>query len=317
MKITEIPLKEILEDFFFCFTSPCDLSKLERSIRASGIETPLHVLFTGRGYRLISGFNRFRIAVKLGMSKIPGVIHSDEEKLMDIFHAILLEHLTCRTLTLVEKARIIQILDQLNIAPEEIQKEFLPLLDIPESLEIVNDLKGLLKFPPEVLKYIERYNLSLKQTKIFKRLFYSDQKLMANLGLSLQIRAMELSDIIFMFYDISHRDDIPIKEIFEKRGVENILESNDFTRNEKLAQIKEKLQGMRYPKLTFWNENLEKLKKKEKLPMRAQLSWNKSLEKPGLKLQTEIRSIEDVDRIVSYLSAVSTKKNFEEMLKLV
>ena len=317
MQITEIPVEEILEDFFFCFTSPSDFSTLEHSIRTSGIETPLHVLSTEKCYRLISGFSRFKVAVKLQMSKIPAVIHSDGEKPENIFLGILLEHLTCRTLTLVEKSRIIHILDELNIPPGRIQKEFLLLLNIPESLEVMNDLRNLLKFSPEVLEYIERYNLSLKQVKIFKNLSYYEQTMMADLGLSLQIRAVELSDIISMFYDVSCRDDIPIKEIFERIDGESILKNSDLARNEKLSRIKEELQRMRYPKLTFWNENLEKLKKKEKLPMGIQLSWDRSLEAPGLKLRAEIKSMKDVDRIISYLSAERTKKQFEEMLKVI
>ena len=81
MNIIEIPIKEILQDFFFCFTSNRDISKLEHSIRVSGIRTPVHVRLMNTHYQLISGFSRVRAASGLDVKKIPAILIDNNQPL--------------------------------------------------------------------------------------------------------------------------------------------------------------------------------------------------------------------------------------------
>ena len=73
MKIIQIPVKEILPDFFFSFTSDRDLKSLKQSIQTSGIRTPVHVRLKTNRYQLISGFSRYAIAKDLHIGQIPGI----------------------------------------------------------------------------------------------------------------------------------------------------------------------------------------------------------------------------------------------------
>jgi len=317
MEIVEIPLKEILEDFFFCFTSASDSYLLKRSIRESGIRSPLRVVRTEQGYRLFSGFKRYRVATELKLRSVPVTVCSEEIPLREVFRDVLLGHLSCRSLSLVEKARVLRILGELDVSWESLRTDFLPLLDLPEESKVVQEVKDLLAFPAAVQEYIEKYGLSLKQTRMFAKLSPKQQELFIRLGTGLQIRAVELSEIISLFYDIVGREAIPMEQVYDELGIDALLENSEFSRNEKILQIKRELYKRRYPRLSSWNESLERWKKEMTLSEKIRLSWDRSLEAPGIVLRTEIRSVEDVEEIAALLSKEENRRRFEEMLKVV
>ena len=115
MKIVQIPVKKILEDFFFSFASLRDISSLKESIEASGIRTPVHVRSQNGNYQLISGFSRVKIARELQIKEIPAVLIDKTVSLGKTLRDILLEHLVSASLNLVEKAKLISILESVKI----------------------------------------------------------------------------------------------------------------------------------------------------------------------------------------------------------
>ena len=114
MRILEIPIKEILEDFFYRFQTQNDVSRLRDSIKTSGIILPLRVEQQGKGYRILSGFNRYRCACDLGLDCVPAILIKKHEEPGRVFQQILREHLVCRSLNLMEKSRILNMLDKLD-----------------------------------------------------------------------------------------------------------------------------------------------------------------------------------------------------------
>ena len=136
MKIIQIPVKEILEDFFFSFTSNQDITLLKKSIQASGIRTPVHVWLKRNKYQLISGFSRYLVAKELQFKEIPGVLTDTTTPLEKIFRGIVLEHLVAKPLNLIEKARILSILDSVEVTEKTIHNTFVPLLELPKDPDL-------------------------------------------------------------------------------------------------------------------------------------------------------------------------------------
>jgi len=77
------------------------------------------------------------------------------------------------------------------------------------------------------------------------------------------------------------------------------------------------LRNRRYPRLTSWNENLEILRKEIKLPQSIRISWNRSLETPGISMQIDVRSVEDLDGIMAVLSSPANRNRIGRMLRIV
>ncbi len=317
MKVIELDVKEIMEDFFFCFTSKTDDGNLMRSIIESGICTPLHVIPMKEKYRLLSGFKRFQVALELGLSRIPVTIPSAQMTIEQSFRNVLLEHLTCRTFNLIEKAKVLRILASLQVPNESLSKAFLTILEVPDQLNMVNEIISLLKLSQLAQNYIEMYDLSLKQTKVFSKLTLHQQDILVGLALNLQIRSVEFSEVISMFFDISMRESISLEEVYDRLNIAPILENQDYSRHQKLAQIKERLMDMRYPQLASWNRCLEDLRKKMNLPQKIKLKWDRSLEIPGFELQMAIETTEDIHKINKILWEKENLDRFDEILKIV
>ncbi|MFH1942554.1 MAG: ParB N-terminal domain-containing protein [bacterium] len=317
MNIVSIPLEEIREDFFFRFNAGGEMDSLKRSVAESGIRTPLHVLKNEGGHRLLSGFGRLEAAKALGLKSIPASVCPESSNVKELFKEILLEHLTCRTLGLVEKAHILRILDGIGSSWESVKDRFLPVIDVPANPEIVEELKGVLRFSPSAQRYIGIYNLSLRQTRMFRELSSAQQDCVVALALKLQIRSVELSEIVTMAREISLRDEIPIEEVFTHPEIVGTLENGEFARNEKLLRLKEHLRKKRHPRLSAWNDALETAKQNMGLPSNVALSWDCSLERPGIELQARITTVEEFRGIASLLAKEENVHQIEAMLNVV
>lgn len=317
MKIIDLPLEEILKDFFFRFTSNSESKQLRLSIRTSGVRTPVHAQKTSKGYRLLSGFHRYRIALELGIESIPASPVSDEVPVENAFRDVLLEHMVRRSLNLLEKAKILSILDRLDVSWESMKEHFLPLLDLPPKTEIVQDVKNLIQLSPIIQTYIEKYDLSLKQAVRFGRFSPEDQDFFGSLALELDIRSVELSSMMEAFQDIVGRDGISVTQVSERLGCPKIVMDSQRTRQQRIARIRAELEKRQYPKLYAWNESLENLMKKMEFPEQVRLSWDRSLESPGIHITLDIRSVEALREALRHLTKQQNQKRIEDMLRVV
>ncbi len=316
MQMKEIPIKEIHEDFFFCFKTHLEDEKLRQSIQMAGIRTPLTVHKYENKYRIISGFRRCHAARVLGLDSIP-VYQSDPNQLGAAFLQALSVHSVQWEITLIEKARILHILKSLGLSGETQWEQFFPLLDIPKKGRVADDIMRLLSFSSQVQNYIERHNLSLKQTAMFDSMDEETQEIFVSLAIRLEIRAVELGRIIELIRDIAGKECIPMDQVLGGKHLQTILNDKERTRDQKIALMKSKLNARRYPRLTEWNKALSTQRKQLALPPFAQLDWNPALESPGLTLRATLRSIEDVENLTNQLSKAAALEAFQSMFEVV
>ncbi len=317
MKIIQLPVKEILEDFFFSFASVRDITPLKKSIETSGIRTPLHIRTKNGKYQLVSGFSRYRAARELQIKEIPAVSIDKNISLKETLRDILLEHLVSASLNLIEKGRVLSILESVKISRESMVRIFLPLLEIPNDPDLLKKIKNLLAWPSKMQRYIETFGLSLKQTDAFRAFSDKEQILLAELGSQLQVRSVELSEIAKMLHEISKKDETNVFSIYRNLDIKKMINNENWTRSQKISRIRELLHEKRYPSLHTWNSDLQNLKKSLKFPEKIYLQWDCSLERPGIDLRCRIQSIEDIRTIIEVLSKKENQENITRMLKIV
>lgn len=316
MNVEDIRIEEISDDFFFCFRSDREIPLLEDSVRFGGIVTPLLFLRLGRGYRLLSGFRRLAAARRAGWGAVPGIVCGEEEDGAELFRSVLLENRSRAAFTLVEKARILGILDGLDVRGERLRKDFLPVLGLAGRQQVLEGVRRVLDFGPSVQAYIETYDVSLKQSGMFSGLTAGDQEAVIGTLGALHIRSVELMTILEMLRDISGREDIPVKAVLREDAVRAILEG-DLSRNEKLSRLKAALLARRSPRLCRWNEELMEHGKALRFPESVRIGWDRTLEKPGIELRATLRSLKDADVIARRLTDADNRKSFEAMFLLV
>jgi len=316
MRVQDIPTKEISDDFFFCFRSGRDSTLLMDSIRSGGICTPLRLVRRGEAYRMLSGFRRLAAAREIGLRTVPGIVHAEEQNTTALFRDVLLENRSQGSFTLVEKARVLRILDGLGIDPERVRSDFLPILGVADQGHVLRDLRRVLDFSPAAQAYIEAYDVSLKQSDMFDGLTTKDQEAVLTALDALHVRSVELGTIVEMLRDISGREMLSMEEILRSDSVRSVLEGG-LSRNETLSRLKTVLFARQYPRLYGWNEDLKTLGKRLRFPEWVRFGWDRSLERPGMEMRVRLRSLRDVDEAVERLMDAKNRESLEAMFRVV
>jgi hypothetical protein len=312
-----IPKKEILLDFFFRYASETDLSALERSVAAGGIRNPISILPGDGGYRILSGFRRFRAAEAVGLDPLACRVLSPGVSVERHFEEALLEQASQREFHPVEMARVHRILTGLKVPRDMMITRFFPILGLAPKSELAEEVAGLLSFHPALLEYLERHTVSLKQASAFRPFSTDDQAVLAGLGTGLQIRIVELSDMAGWLHDLSRSRGTVMEALLENAGIPDLIARQDLNRNEKIASIKEAIRRERYPTLESWNEKIRTLRAELRVPGCIRLGWDPTLEAPGFRMEIRIRSARDLAAVAAFFSSEKNRKRMGEMLALV
>lgn len=148
------------------------LEELAESVRRHGILQPLSVRRSGSGYELIAGERRLRAARLAGMTEIPCIIMSMDNRESAI--AALVENLQRQDLDFIEEAEgIARMTKEFSMSQEQAAK----ILGKSQSA-VANKLR-ILKHTPPVLEALRRHGLTERHARALLRLQGEEEKLAA------------------------------------------------------------------------------------------------------------------------------------------
>lgn len=148
------------------------LEELAESIRQHGILQPLSVRRIGTNYELIAGERRLRAGILAGLSEIPCIIMSMDDKESGM--TALIENLQRQDLDFIEEARgISRVMEQWSMSQEQAAK----LLGKSQS-SIANKLR-LLRHSPPVLQKLRETELTERHARALLKLPGEQEKLIA------------------------------------------------------------------------------------------------------------------------------------------
>ena len=158
------------------------LKELADSIRQHGILQPLSVRRVGTSYELIAGERRLRAGIQAGLTEIPCIIMSMDDRESGM--AALLENLQRQDLDYIEEARgISRVMEQWSMSQEQAAQ----LLGKSQS-GVANKLR-LLRHSPQVLQALREKGLTERHARALLKLPVETEKLqvidlVAKLGMS-------------------------------------------------------------------------------------------------------------------------------------
>ena len=148
------------------------LAELADSIRQHGILQPLSVRRVGTSYELIAGERRLRAGQMAGLTEIPCIIMSMDDKESGM--AALVENLQRQDLDFIEEALgISKLLDQWSMSQDQIAR----ILGKSQSA-VANKLR-ILRHSPRVLNAIREGNLTERHARALLKLPTEEEKLSA------------------------------------------------------------------------------------------------------------------------------------------
>ncbi len=149
-----------------------DLAELAESIRRHGVLQPLSVRRIEGGYELISGERRLRAGLLAGLTDLPCIIMTMDEKESGM--AALVENLQRQDLDYIEEARgISRVMEQWCMSQEQVAQ----LLGKSQS-SVANKLR-LLRHSPQVLQALRDHQLTERHARALLKLPTEPEKLQA------------------------------------------------------------------------------------------------------------------------------------------
>ena len=316
--IQVIPLQQIdLSDETFSVNFMPDLQRLRASIDEVGVIQPALLRKGQDRYQIVSGFRRISILRELGRPDILARI-IDEKELGDLqlFSSSLHENLTTRGFNAVEKAIALEkLIQQFQVAPGVVVKKYLPLFNLESDEKILKTYLSLARMEEEIKGYVLREEVS--RTNIRKLATYSSEDRLALFALfsPLKLGENRLREMLTLLDEISKRDRLTVREIVTRPEIQAILSHRELTPSQRTERLKKILMDLRYPRMHALEETFERKKRELNLPSRVSLSHSPFFEGKGLKIEFQFETVEGYQLIISSLSALARKKEFQEILE--
>ena len=313
-----IPLQQIdLSDDTFSVNYLPDLQKLRSSIEKVGLIQPVILRKKSGGYQIVCGFRRISIMKELGKSEIESKVF--EEKEMDEFQFFSLslhENLTTRGFNTVEKAIALdKLIHRFQIDPDIVLQTFLPLFLLEPNEKILNTFLSLAQMEEETKAYVLREEVSRSNIRKFATLNPDDRIAILSLISPLKLGENRLKEILTLLEEISRRNQNRVREIVQRPEIQAVLSQKELTPSQKTERVKKILVDLRYPKMNQLEEEFEKKKKGLNLPSSVTLHHQPFFEGRGLRVQFQFETMEEYQAVLSALSLLSGREEFQDILR--
>jgi ParB family chromosome partitioning protein len=316
--IQKIPLKQIdLSDGTFSVNFMPDFQKLRSSIQEFGLIQPVLLREKPGGYQIVCGFRRISIFHELDMSEIESRVFGEKEmEEFDLFSISIHENLTTRGFNAVETAIALnKLVHYFKVDQTAVVKTFLPLFSLEPNEKILNTYLCLAQMEDEVKRYVLKEKVSRSNVRILSHFNSEDRMALAPLFASLKLGENRLREMLTLLEEISRRDQSRVKDIVNQPEIQGILSQKELTPSQKMERTKKILMGLRYPKMLNTEKEFGKKRKDLNLPSNVSLHHPPYFEGKRLKIEFQFETMEEYRSILSSLSVLPKKKEFQEMLE--
>ena len=315
--IQKILLQQIdLSDDTFSVNYLPDLQSLRSSIEEIGLIQPVLLRKKLGGYQIVCGFRRISVMKELGKSEIESRVF--EEKEMDesqLFSLSLHENSTTRGFNSIEKAIALEkLIHRFQIHPDTVIKNFLPSFSLEPNEKIFNTYLSLAQMEDEIKWYVLKEEVSRSNIRRLAALNPDDRMAILFLISHLKLGENRLRETLTFLEEISRRNQCTVKDIVRQPGIQAILSQKELTPSQKTERIKEVLMNLRYPRMHQMEEKFEGRRRGLNLPSNVSLHHPPFFEGRGLKIEFQFETMKEYRAILSSLSQLVEKKEFEEML---
>jgi ParB/RepB/Spo0J family partition protein len=318
METGMIPLEQIdLSDETFSVNFMPDFTKLRSSIEAVGLIQPVLLRKKPSGYQIICGFRRISIFHELRMSEIESRVFGEKETdQSNLFSISLHENLATRGFNAVEIAIALEkLVHPFQLDRAAVVKTFLPLFSLEPNEKILNTYLTLAQMEDEVKTFVLKEEVSRSNIRRLATLNPHDRIAILSLVSPLKLSESRLREILILLEEISRRNQYTEKDIVQRSDIQAILSQKELTSSQKTDRLRKILMDLRYPRMRGMEEKFERKKRELNLPSNISLRHPPFFEGKGLRAEFQFETIEEYRSIVSSLSLIADKKEFQEIIQ--
>lgn len=314
------------QDRLFAVSLPwVSVDRLIRSIRKAGILSPLHVQRTQHGkFRIIMGFRRYQVSRKLEIQEVPCFVRDQEDELT-LFVEALEDNLVTRPLHLLEKAHaLLALRHRFGVSDQVLLEDFMARLDIRANRFNLRRYLDLARLPeslqqslldplePEVALELASWNTQeqdffLRITSKFRLGKNKQKQLIAVLD---ELRTLEEPMR-------STRGAGDLEAIWHRSGAAKIEQDERLPPSERFAKAFKELYRLRFPHLSQYEEQYERLKAALKMPSQIQFHVPRYFEGDQIDVLFSFRDSKELFELAKKLEEVSKADELKGILALL
>ncbi len=305
-------------DVTFDGVSKADLEALADSIERFGLLNPVRLVERGDYYTIISGRKRVSAAKNAGVNEVPALVYDDNIEDRCTMTMSLVDNFPERDYTAVEASWIIsRLVRDLGIDEDEVIRDFFPLLNLPPSKKILEELLSISELTDEIkaLAHNRRY-----PTKVLARWFdfgENDRRQIAKLISSAHFGTGAAVEVLNLLSDLTTRDDASVEAILENDEIKSIINDENLSQNEKGEKLRGTIRRLRYPMLDELERKFEKSVEDLKIPKSAKISHTPYFEGDTLEFKINFRDTKGLKEMGKFLIEASGSEEMNKLLEMI
>jgi hypothetical protein len=223
---------------------------LAASIRRLGLITPPVLLRQNGVCVIVSGFNRLEVCRQLGRQRITARILGSQTPLEYCIHIAVAENTFSRELNLIEKGRIVQMLDQLYPDQVELCKEA-KRLGVPLNFDMARKLRTVVQMNTILQNALSMGHIALPMAlKIHEMAEETTANKISQIFMKMGLGLNRQREFLDWLVGISRRECISIEKLIEDRDLNTILDDPDTDRKQKSVLARQYLKKRRFPEIS-------------------------------------------------------------------
>jgi hypothetical protein len=167
----------------------------------------------------------------------------------------------------------------------------------------------------QVKRYVLKEEVSRSNIRRLGSLTPDDRMAVLSLISLLKLGENRLREILTLLEEISRRNQCKVREIVDRLEIQATLSQQELTPSQKTERVKKVLMALRYPKMDQMEKAFEKKRRDLHLPSNLSVHHPSFFEGKGLRVEFEFETMEEYKAILSSLSQLEDKKEFQKMIQ--
>lgn len=295
------------------FSTP-DITFLARSIKEAGLTTPPVVRPGKNGFIAVTGFNRIRACLLNNEKKID--VYQTDPDITD--YLCLLKSITARSFQrplthcelIICAKRLYQFLDIAQMAEKSSA-----VFNIELNQGIIKELLSVGTLPDPALELLYHGNLSFAAAKRLTRVDTDTASAFLSLFGKINASTSKQLEILLHIKEISSRDKISLKDLFDQTGFQAIVFDQAYTPGQKTDLLRAWLYDLRFPTLSLTQKQVQKKIAALKLDTHIKLIPPQNFESREYAISFTAKNFNELKKNADRLVALLQKKELIEIFK--
>jgi len=308
-----VPINAIdLENTSYKISSSTSILGLIHSVRQFGLLSPPIIQKHNSGYIVISGFRRIHACRQLGWIHVEARVVGAEVNKLDCLKVSIADNLNNRQLNIIEQSTAISKLGEFYNDDKELSLAA-DAIGFQVNGSFVKKLRKLCALPPELQESVALGAISLT-VALEIGVFDNDSiPYFIDLIKSLNPTLNQQKEILLMIKEISKIQGISVKEIFDN-SIKGILNNPDYTRNQKIQDLRTHLKRLRFPVIADFNDAFNKLIQRLDLPANINIVPPENFEGTNYSVILIFNSLKEFESQIQYIKALAVDPYFKIIL---